>query len=162
MSPGLRRLSGLHWDDSYKLLPSLMSSSATLESAASRARLVALRCRADLPAGCGDVRLGLSTSGTPCGEGPLRFDRLGASCDSAVDRGPSNTEELGEFGLGVGAEVVQLEQVLGLVRLSLAACRRSGRSPLNFIPSRVRIRIGRIRFRYHGEHVEQQPSHRVA
>jgi hypothetical protein len=29
----------------------------------------------------------------------------------AVDRGSSDAEQLGKFGLGVGAEVTQLEQV---------------------------------------------------
>jgi hypothetical protein len=31
--------------------------------------------------------------------------------EGAVDRGSSDAEQLGKFGLGVGAEVVQLEQV---------------------------------------------------
>jgi hypothetical protein len=39
--------------------------------------------------------------------------------ESAVDRRPSDAEEFGELSLGVGAEVVQLEQVLGLIRLQL-------------------------------------------
>ena len=33
--------------------------------------------------------------------------------------GPSDAEEFSKFGLGVGAEVVQLEQMFGLVRLQL-------------------------------------------
>jgi hypothetical protein len=42
----------------------------------------------------------------------------------AVDGGPSDAEEFSEFGLGVGAEVVQLEQMFGLGSASTpAACR---------------------------------------
>jgi hypothetical protein len=37
--------------------------------------------------------------------------------EGAVDGGPSDAEEFSEFGLGVGAEVVQLEEMFGLVRL---------------------------------------------
>ena len=42
----------------------------------------------------------------------------------AVNRGSSDAEQLGEFGLGVGAEVMQLEQMLGLVQ---GLCRRTWR-----------------------------------
>jgi hypothetical protein len=36
-----------------------------------------------------------------------------------VDHGSPDAEEVGEFGLGVGPWVVQLQQVLGLVWLEL-------------------------------------------
>jgi hypothetical protein len=39
--------------------------------------------------------------------------------DGAVDHGSPDAEEVGEFGLGVGPWVVQLQQVLGLVWLEL-------------------------------------------
>jgi hypothetical protein len=53
-------------------------------------------------------------------EGSLRFRRRRPHpLEGAVDRGPSDAEEFSEVGLGVGAEVVQLEQMLGLVRLQL-------------------------------------------
>jgi hypothetical protein len=48
--------------------------------------------------------------------------------EGAVDSGPSDAVEFSEFGLGVGAEVVQLEQMLGLVRLQLRLlCHAAGR-----------------------------------
>src|SRR5687767_5398745 len=53
-------------------------------------------------------------------EWPLRFRWLGSDpLDGPVNRGSADAEEFGEFGLGVRAEVVQLEQVLGLIRLQL-------------------------------------------
>jgi hypothetical protein len=53
-------------------------------------------------------------------EWPLGFDKLWPHpVDGAVDRGSPDAEQFGEFGLGVVALVVQLEQVLGLIRLQL-------------------------------------------
>jgi hypothetical protein len=61
---------------------------------------------------------------------------------SSIDRGPSHAEELGQFGLGIGAEVVQLEQGPGLVGFSLGCLPRSRPFALaTFMPSRVRIRM---------------------
>jgi hypothetical protein len=65
--------------------------------------------------------------------------------------------------LGVGAEVVQLEQVFGLVRLQLrllAAQPAVGFGDLHPLsgphPDQVGFELGD-----HGEHVEQQPAYRV-
>lgn len=61
--------------------------------------------------------------------------------NGAVDRGSSDAEEFGEFGLGIWAEVVQFKQMFGLVGLSFGCLPRS--RPLafaTFIPSRVRSR----------------------
>jgi hypothetical protein len=76
-------------------------------------------------------------------EGSLGFRlRRPHPLEGAVDGGPSDAEEFSEFGLGIGAEVVQLEQMLGLVRLQLRllAAQPAARFG-NFIPSRVRVRI---------------------
>ena len=70
--------------------------------------------------------------------------------------------EFGEFGLSVGAEVVQLEQVFGLVRLQLGLL--TAKRPLAlaiFIPSRVRPDQVGFEPGDHREHVEQQPAHRI-
>ena len=53
-------------------------------------------------------------------EWPLRFWWLGSHpLGGPVHRGSPVAEEFGELSLRVGAEVVQLQQVLGLVRLQL-------------------------------------------
>ncbi len=53
-------------------------------------------------------------------EWPLRFGWHGShSLDGPVHRRWADAEEFGQLGLGVGAEIVQLKQVLGLVRLQL-------------------------------------------
>jgi hypothetical protein len=50
----------------------------------------------------------------------LRFRRgWSHSVKGSIDCRAADAEEFGEFGLGVGAEVVQLEEVLGLVWLQL-------------------------------------------
>lgn len=54
-----------------------------------------------------------------------------------VDR--PNAEEFGQLGLGVGAEIVQLKQVLGRFGFSFGCLPRSRHFALAiFIPSRVR------------------------
>ena len=51
-------------------------------------------------------------------EWPLRFWWLGSDpLDRPVHRGSSDAEQFGKLSLGVGAEIVQLEQMFGLVRL---------------------------------------------
>jgi hypothetical protein len=68
--------------------------------------------------GC-DVTLGLSAAGFEVGEGSHGFRRSRPHpIEGAVGRGPSDAKQLGQFRLGVGA-VVQLEQVLGLIRFQL-------------------------------------------
>ena len=58
-----------------------------------------------------------SDDGTMC-EWPLGFDGFRPQpLDSSIDRGSPDTEKFGELSLGVGPGVVQLQQVLGLVRL---------------------------------------------
>jgi len=53
-------------------------------------------------------------------EWPLRFWWHGShSLNGPVHRRSADAEEFGQLGLGVGAEIVQLKQVLGLVRLQL-------------------------------------------
>jgi hypothetical protein len=107
----------------------------------------------------------MSTSGHgDVGEGSLRFDRFRPHpVDGAVDRGPSDTEELGEFDLGVGAEVVQLKQVLGLVRLQFGLLAAQPAVRLGNLHPFSRAHPDQVGFEFghHGEHVEQQPSDRV-
>src|SRR5829696_4413005 len=73
----------------------------------------------------------------------LRFWWHGShSLDGPVHRRSADAEEFGQLGLGVGAETVQLKQVLGLVRLQLRLLPRSRPFALAiFVPSRVRILI---------------------
>ena len=77
------------------------------------------------------------------GEPPLRFSSPGSHpLDGPVHRGSSDAEELGQLSLGIGAEIVQLKQMLGLVRLQLRPLPRSRPFAFaTFIPSRVRILI---------------------
>src|SRR5215211_9296389 len=79
-------------------------------------------------------------------EGSLGFRRRRPHpLEGAVDGEAYDAEEFSEFGLGVGAEVVQLEQMLGLIRLQLRllpAQPAVGFGDLH--PSRVRIRIGSV------------------
>ena len=63
--------------------------------------------------------------------------------EGAVDGGSADAEEFGEFGLSVGDEVVQLEQVFGLVRLQLGLLTAKpavGLGDLHPLPGRIRIR----------------------
>jgi hypothetical protein len=75
-------------------------------------------------------------------EWPLRFWWPGPHpLDGPVHGGSSDPEEFGELSLGV-PRVVQLQQVLGLVRLELRLLSRSRPLALaTFIPSLVRSRI---------------------
>ena len=77
------------------------------------------------------------------GERPLRFSSPGSHpLDGPVHRGSSDAEELGQLSLGIGAEIVQLKQMLGLVRLQLRLFTSQPALYLgDFIPSRVRILI---------------------
>jgi hypothetical protein len=59
-----------------------------------------------------------------------------------VHRRSADAEEFGQFGLGVRADVVQLQEVLSLVRLQLRLLAAQPTVGLGyFIPSRVRSRI---------------------
>jgi hypothetical protein len=63
---------------------------------------------------------GLITGTNDLGEWPLGFDGFGPRpVDGAVDRGSPDAEEFGELSLGVVPGVVQLKEMLGLVRLQL-------------------------------------------
>ena len=96
-------------------------------------------------------------------EGSLGFRRRRPHpLEGAVDGGPADAEEFSEFGLGVGAEVVQLEQVFGLVRLQLrllAAQPAVGFCDLHPLPGPHPDQVRELS--HHRQHVEQQPAHRV-
>jgi hypothetical protein len=97
-------------------------------------------------------------------EGSLGFRRPRPHpLEGAVDGGSADAEEFGEFGLSVGAEVVQLEQVFGLVRLQLGLLTAKPAVGLGDLhplpgshPDQVGFELGDYR-----EHVEQQPAHRI-
>jgi hypothetical protein len=76
-------------------------------------------------------------------EWPLRFRWPGSHpLDGPIQRGSPDAEEFGDLSLTVGAEVVQLQQMICLVGFSFGCLPRS--RPLafaTFIPSRVRSRI---------------------
>src|SRR5512133_1290490 len=76
-------------------------------------------------------------------EWPLRFWWLGPHpLDGPVHRGSPDAEEFGDLSLTVGAEVVQLEQVLGLVRLELRLLAAQPTLGFRYFhPSRVPSRI---------------------
>ena len=82
-------------------------------------------------------------------EGSLGFRRPRPHpLEGAVDGGSADAEEFGEFGLSVGAEVVQLEQVFGLVRLQLGLLTAKPAVALAiFIPPGFASGSGRIRTR---------------
>ena len=97
-------------------------------------------------------------------EGSLGFRRRRPHpLECAVDGGPSDAEEFSKFGLGVGTEVVQLEQMLGLVRLQLrllTAQPTVGFSDLHPLPGPHPDQVG-FELSDHREHIEQQPAHRI-
>src|SRR5215207_864721 len=65
-----------------------------------------------------------------------------ALLDGPVRRRSADAEEFGQLGLGVGAEIVQLKQVLGLVRLQLRLLASQPSFRLSDLhASRVRILI---------------------
>ena len=74
-------------------------------------------------------------------EWPLRFWWLGSDpLDRPVHRGSSDAEQFGKLSLGVSAEIVQLEQMFGLVRLQFGLlATEPALCFATFIPSRVRI-----------------------
>jgi hypothetical protein len=97
-------------------------------------------------------------------EGSLGFRRRRPHpLEGAIDGGPSDPEEFSKFGLGVGAEVVQLEQMLGLVRLQLrllAAQPTVGFGNLHPLPGPHPDQVG-FELGNHREHIEQRPAHRI-
>jgi hypothetical protein len=79
---------------------------------------------------------GLTPEDARDGEWPLRFWWLGSHpFDGPVHSGSPDAEEFGELTLGVGAKVVQLQQVLGLVGFSFGCLPRS--RPLAFATYRA-------------------------
>ena len=77
--------------------------------------------------------------------------------------GMSDTEELGQFGCAVRAEVVQFEQVLGMVRLQLrllAAQPSFGLGDLHAFTGPQSNQVS-LKLCDHCEHVKQQPADRV-
>jgi D-serine deaminase-like pyridoxal phosphate-dependent protein len=111
-----------------------------------------------------DVMLGPSSEVRKACEGSLGlWRRRPHPLEGAVDGEPSDAREFSECGLGVGAEVVQLEQMLGLVRLQLpllAAQPAVGFGDLHPLPGPHPDQVG-FELGDHGEHVEQQPAHRI-
>ena len=76
-------------------------------------------------------------------EGSLGFRRCWSRpLKGAIDRRTADPEELSQLGLGVGAEIVELQKVLGLVRLQFRLLPFERPFALAiFMPSRVPIRI---------------------
>ena len=98
------------------------------------------------------------------GERPLRFSSPGSHpLDGPVHRGSSDAEESGQLSLGIGAEIVQLKQTLGLVRLQLRLFTSQPTLRLRNLHPFPGAHLDQVGFElcHHRQYVEQQPAHRV-
>ena len=83
--------------------------------------------------------------------------------DGPVHRGSSDPEEFGELSLGVATGVVQLQQVLGLIRLQLRLLATQPTLRLRNLHPFPGAHLDQVGFElcHHRQYVEQQPAHRV-
>jgi hypothetical protein len=97
-------------------------------------------------------------------EWPLRYWWLGSDpLDGPVHRGSPDAEEFRELSLGVATGVVQLQQMLGLIRLQLRLLATQPTLRLRYFHPFPRVQSDQVGFelRHHRQHVGQQPPHRV-